>query len=188
MTAMTTFHERPADSLEHGRPRPLTSLTRARGLLGDTTRVRVLMLWGGAVLLPMGLLTIVLGWYGTANTPYQYDQISYVVSGGLLGLGLAFVGGVLFLGAWLAHFAEQARESSDRVADALLVLAAAQTGSRQLDAATDDVRLVTAGKGTTLHRAECGLVRQRPDLVPAPHDLSLLSPCRVCRPLDPTSG
>jgi hypothetical protein len=150
-------------------------------------RIRSLMLWCGAALLPLGLLAIVLGWYGTANTPYQYDQISYVVSGGLLGLGLTLVGGFLLFGAWLAQIAQQGRESSERIAEALLTLAAAQ--SRASDAgelAGSEAVLVTAGKGSTLHRRECGLVSQRSDLVFAPKDLSGLSACRVCRPLEPS--
>ena len=45
--------------------------------------LQVVLFWAGAVLLPLGLVVIVLGWYGVANTPYQYDQLSYLISGGL---------------------------------------------------------------------------------------------------------
>ncbi len=85
--------------------------------------LQVVLFWAGAVLLPLGLVVIVLGWYGAANTPYEYDQISYLVSGGLLGLGLTFTGGFLYFGAWLARIADDGRESSKRLADTLLVLA-----------------------------------------------------------------
>ena len=71
-----------------------------------------MLFWAGAVLLPLGLVVIVLGWYGAANTPYQYDQLSYLVSGGLLGLGLTFCGGFLYFGAWLARIAADGRESA----------------------------------------------------------------------------
>jgi hypothetical protein len=155
--------------------------TRFRGLLSDATRVRALMLRAGAILLPLGLLAIVLGWYGTANTPYEYDQISYLVSGGLLGLGLVLVGGFLLFGAWLAQISEQGRESSARLAEALHALASAQSPATQPDR---PVQLVTAGKGTTLHRSDCGLVSQRTDLVVVGTDVEGLSPCRVCAPLD----
>ena len=83
----------------------------------------MVLFWAGASLLPLGLVVIILGWYGAANTPYQYDQLSYLVSGGLLGLGLTFVGGFLYFGAWLARIADDGRESSRRLADTLLVLA-----------------------------------------------------------------
>ena len=45
----------------------------------------MVLFWAGAILLPLGLVVIVLGWYGAANTPYQYDQISYLVSGACSG-------------------------------------------------------------------------------------------------------
>jgi hypothetical protein len=70
----------------------------------------------GAILLPVGLVVIILGWYGAANTPYQYDQLSYLVSGGLLGLGLTFCGGFLYFGAWLARIAADNRETAKRLA------------------------------------------------------------------------
>src|SRR4051812_11713653 len=70
---------------------------------------------GGAVMLPLGLVVIILGWYGASNTPYQYDQLSYLVSGGLFGLGLTFCGGFLYFGAWLARLAADAKESQRRL-------------------------------------------------------------------------
>ena len=85
--------------------------------------LQLVLFWAGAILLPLGLVVIILGWYGAANTPYQYDQLSYLVSGGLLGLGLTFCGGFLYFGAWLARIASDQREAAKRLADTLLVLA-----------------------------------------------------------------
>ena len=177
MTATTSASTSPAPRLR------LTARLGAHSerLLSGNARVRPLMLWTGAALLPVGLLTIVLGWYGTANTPYQYDQISYLVSGGLLGLGLTFAGGFLFFGAWLANVAEQSRVSSDRIVEALDPLATAQELAAS-GAGRQALRLVTTSSGTTLHRSDCGLVSQRPDLVPVEADAAGLTPCRVCRP------
>ncbi len=47
----------------------------------------------------------------------------YVVSGGMLGLGLVFLGGFLYFGAWLAKMGTEQRESAQRLADTMLVLA-----------------------------------------------------------------
>jgi hypothetical protein len=41
--------------------------------------------------------------------------------------------------------------------------------------------LVIAGKGTTVHRADCELIAGRDDLHPAGPDSANLSPCRICR-------
>ncbi|SDE16736.1 hypothetical protein [Nocardioides lianchengensis] len=145
--------------------------------------LQVVLFWAGAILLPLGLVVIVLGWYGAANTPYQYDQLSYLVSGGLLGLGLTFVGGFLYFGAWLARIADDGRESSKRLADTLLVLADVTSRSAAINDQGVDVAAipVTAGEGTTLHRRDCALVAHRDDLRPAGDNPSL-TPCRVCRP------
>jgi hypothetical protein len=157
--------------------------------------LQVVLFVAGAVLLPLGLIVIVLGWYGAAHTPYAYDQLSYLVSGGLLGLGLTFCGGFLYFGAWLARIASDQRDSAKRLSDTLLVLAdvvsrasapngavggagaAAPAASRDAGAV-----LVVAGEGTTVHRADCSLIAHRDDLRPAGADAPGLTACRLCRP------
>lgn len=146
--------------------------------------LQVVLFWAGAILLPLGLVVIVLGWYGAANTPYQYDQLSYLVSGGLLGLGLTFIGGFLYFGAWLARIAADGRESSKRLADTLLVLADVTSRAAATDARGVDVGAipVTAGQGTTMHRRDCSLIAHRDDLQPVGERNEHLTACRVCRP------
>ena len=153
--------------------------------------LQVVLFVAGAVLLPLGLIVIVLGWYGAAHTPYQYDQISYLVSGGLLGLGLTFCGGFLYFGAWLARIAADQRETSKRLSDTLLVLAdvvsrsaATANGVAHQPAAQRDpgAVLVVAGEGSTVHRADCALIAHRDDLHPAGAEAPGLAPCRLCKP------
>ncbi|HEY2272502.1 MAG TPA: hypothetical protein VGH30_06990 [Jatrophihabitantaceae bacterium] len=86
----------------------------------------------GAVLMPLGILAVCLGWYGTAHSHYVYDQNTYLVSGGLLGLGLVFLGGFLYFGAWLARMSAEQRDNSRAIADAMSVLADALGSGRRL--------------------------------------------------------
>ena len=145
--------------------------------------LQLVLFWAGAILLPLGLVVIVLGWYGAANTPYQYDQLSYLVSGGLLGLGLTFAGGFLYFGAWLARIAADNRESAKRLADTLLVLADVTSRAAATSDAVDVSGLpVTAGAGATMHRRDCALIAHRDDLSPVGEDNGHLTSCRVCRP------
>lgn len=51
------------------------------------------------VLLAAGVVFVILGWYGAAHTNILTEQIPYLISGGLLGLGLIIVAGVLAAGA-----------------------------------------------------------------------------------------
>ncbi|MGH3332680.1 MAG: hypothetical protein ACRDPJ_15385 [Nocardioidaceae bacterium] len=153
--------------------------------------LQVVLFVAGAVMLPLGLVVIILGWYGAAHTPYSYDQLSYLVSGGLLGLGLTFCGGFLYFGAWLARIAADQRDSSKRLSDTLLLLAdvvsrsaAVSDGAPHVPAAERDAGavLVVAGEGSTVHRRDCALVSHRDDLRPAGPDAPGLTACRLCKP------
>ncbi|MGZ6745993.1 MAG: hypothetical protein ACXVD0_08795 [Nocardioides sp.] len=170
-----------------------TGLPRAAGRTGTGAAplkdnhyqlLQVVLFWAGAILLPLGLVVIVLGWYGAANTPYQYDQLSYLVSGGLLGLGLTFTGGFLYFGAWMARIASDGRESSKRLGDTLLALAdVTSRAASTRDGGVDVSGLpVTAGEGTTMHRRDCQLIAHRDDLAPVGEANGHLTSCRVCRP------
>ncbi|KRA38059.1 MULTISPECIES: hypothetical protein [unclassified Nocardioides] len=176
-------------------PRSATALPRAgessrsgiAPLKGDhAALLQVVLFWAGAIMLPLGLVVIVLGWYGAANTPYEYDQLSYLVSGGLLGLGLTFVGGFLYFGAWLARIAADGRESTKRLADTLLLLAEVTASTANAVGGERGADLgaipVVAGNGTTMHRRDCSLVAHRDDLTPVGETNAHLVECRVCRP------
>jgi len=195
----------------------LTALPRAGSgdgiapLRGDNAQLLHLVLFvAGAVLLPLGLVVIGLGWYGVAHTAYDYDQRAYMMSGGFLGVAITICGGFLYFGAWMARQAADQKQASKKLADTLLILAdvvahsaAAQaapplapvaqpaspaptprTAPPPPPAAQRDPGsvLVTAGSGTTLHRADCDLLVGRDDLQPAGPGRDDLTPCRLCRP------
>src|SRR3954454_20576000 len=188
MNMTTPVASSDAERLSVGLPRAGSRTGSASGAapLKDNhwQLLQLVLFWAGAILLPLGLVVIVLGWYGAANTPYQYDQLSYLVSGGLLGLGLTFTGGFLSFGAWLARLAADAKESQRRLADTLLVLADVTSRSATLrDDGVDVSALpVTAGDGTTIHRRDCALIAHREDLRPVGESNQGLVACRVCRP------
>src|SRR3954451_20613960 len=73
----------------------------------------------GALIMPLGLVLVFMGWWGAAHTPYNFEQVPYLISGGLLGLGLCLIGGFLFFRAWIARVAM----STQRTADQLVLLA-----------------------------------------------------------------
>jgi hypothetical protein len=67
-----------------------------------TTEERLLV--AGLAAMPIGLLLVVIGYIGASGTTEFSDQIPYLISGGLLGLGLIVIGAVLFLRYSLARF------------------------------------------------------------------------------------
>jgi hypothetical protein len=154
-------------------PAPLVQDRRGR-------RLQTALFVAGAVLLPLGLVMIVVGWYGAAHTQYVYDQLAYLMSGGLLGIGLTLTGGFLYFGAWLAAIVNNQRDASRQLADTLLALAAMPARPGRASASS---ALVVAGENTTVHRADCALVADRTDLRPITGTEPGLSPCRFCQPL-----
>jgi hypothetical protein len=173
-------------------PRPAAAQAPASTANASRDWFRILQLalfTAGALLMPAGIVAILLGWYGTAHTKYQYNQLPYVVSGGLLGLALVFIGGFLYFGAWVARVASDQRESSRQLADALVALSdlvSRQSGAGSASGGAletgDPGTLVLAGAGSTVHRRDCPLIAHRTDL----HELNStdkdLGTCRVCKP------
>ena len=74
--------------------------------------VRKLMSVVGMVALGAGFVVIIAGWYGAAHSPYLYQEIPYVISGGLLGLALVIAGGVLIRSAWSLRQVEEERRNA----------------------------------------------------------------------------
>ena len=186
---------RRAETAAKSRPRP-----RSSAALRDQRfrMIQLVLFAAGAVCMPLGIVVISLGWYGTAHSHYDYDQRTYLISGGILGLGIIFVGGFLYFGAWLAKAAADQRDSSRQLAEALQTLAdvvTRQTGAARngangssggngSDTAVVESELVFAGGGATVHRRDCPLVGSRDDLRPVDVHALGADPqlCRVCRP------
>jgi hypothetical protein len=172
-------------------PRVQTAESSARRSTSAAVRdnrfrnLQLILFAAGAVMMPLGLVVIGLGWYGTAHSHYDYDQRTYLISGGIMGLGIAFVGGFLYFGAWLAKMANDQRESSRQLAESLNLLtgylAQQQTGHGR-NGSTDGSELVLAGDGHTIHRRDCPLISARSDLRPLTGTETNLITCRVCRP------
>lgn len=81
----------------------------------------------GFVLPVIGVVVIGLGWWGASGTKYVYQEIPYVISGGIFGLALVFIGAALFarysvarlLRFWLARLVAEDQLQADRVVGAI---------------------------------------------------------------------
>jgi hypothetical protein len=154
-------------------------------LRGNPVEILHLVLFiAGAALLPLGLIVIGFGWYGTAHTPYAYDQMSYLVSA-VFGLGMTFVGGFLYFGSWLARIASEQKDAQRQLSDRLVLMADQKATAAPVRGHDAGAELVVTGSGTILHRADCDLVAGRDDLHPAGASISDLTPCRLCKPSAP---
>jgi hypothetical protein len=154
---------------------------------------RLLLVLGG-VLAPMGVVLILFGWLGAARTPHVFEQVPYLISGGLVGLALAFLGGFLYFAHWLTELVREQRAQSAAVVDAIGRLEAALASrspatmlSPAAPAAPASGRvaagLVATRRGTMVHRADCVVVARRQDLRAVAVEDGL-APCQLCHPLD----
>jgi hypothetical protein len=190
--------------------RLVSVLSRARG----GTRISVTEGWlfaiGGALVL-VGLVLILIGWIGSSQTILVAGQIPYLISGGLLGLGLIFLGGFLYFGHWLAVLVRESRDGTTAleqvnrslvaIADLLERSAPSSDGARARtsDAASLETRrrpltiraslpprtgqsaLLATPSGTMAHRPDCPVVANRDDVRTASLEAGFL-PCRICAP------
>ena len=85
----------------------LTALRRRTGfVVTDRTLLTV-----GSILMPLGLVLVLLAWYGSAHTTRLFEQIPYMISGGLLGIVLVIAGGFCYFGFFLAASRDLARDA-----------------------------------------------------------------------------
>ncbi len=87
----------------------------------------------GAILIPLGVVFILLGWYGAAHARVVQQQIPYMVSGSFVGLGCMIVGGLLFWGHWLYRIYDQADLHHEEQQRVLETIAAALLAGRGVE-------------------------------------------------------
>ena len=162
----------------------------------------------GAILIPLGVVFILLGWYGAAHARVVQQQIPYMVSGSFVGLGCMIVGGLLFWGHWLYRIYDQAdlhHEEQQRVLEAIAAAlgargvdghgagggfvgtaspgSAAVTGGTEPGVAAPTTYYATAS-GTVYHRVDCPVIAHHPDdlRVLGRDGVVGLQPCQICTP------
>jgi hypothetical protein len=149
---------------------------------------RLLMIVGG-VLAPLGVVVVLLGWWGAAHSPYVFEQLPYVISGGLLGLGLIFLGSFFYFAHWMTQLVKEHRAQSAAIVEALARLqdevgmqASTVTHAVSTNGTRDGaIVLVATERGSMAHRSDCVVVAGKHGLrqVSAGDDLA---PCKLCDP------
>jgi hypothetical protein len=149
----------------------------------------------GSILIPLGVVFILLGWYGSAHARVVQQQIPYMVSGAFIGLGCMVVGGFLFWGHWLYRLYDQKElhheEELKVLHDLVNTLTSQGTGGGAHSAATSDSpadgwssSFLATATGTVYHRAGCAVIAHHPEDVRGvgAANLAGLQPCQICLP------
>lgn len=148
----------------------------------------------GGIVAPLGIVVIIIGWYGAAHSPFLFQQVPYLISGLGIGLGLVFLGSFFYFAHWVTQLVKEGRAQSAAMIEAIARLE--ETIRQQADsvaAAHDSMAptngfapLVATHKGTMAHRAECIVVAGKSGLRRVSADDGLES-CRLCDPYAETS-
>ena len=170
-------------SRRRSRTRARSRATRDRR--GGVDRVLTIL---ATLMLPGGLAVILLGWYGASHTPFLFEQIPYMISGGLVGIGLMIAGGLLYVGSWLARLAEQERDDTAKVRELIAGLRVdlqqrLTDGSGPPSTNGHAAAFVATPTGSMYHRPDCSIIAGRDDLRPADPDDPKATPCRICNPV-----
>jgi hypothetical protein len=205
-----------AASLE---PLPVTGDERQASLTRAVAALRVrssrsadqwLLIIGG-VLFPLGALLILLGWWGASHTPRVFEQIPYMISGGILGLALVVAGGFLYFAYWLTTIVRDQRQHTERMVESLVRIehllagdavaasvhavgevaefapppapaAVPPPAAAKARSEVDGDLFVATAKGSQYHRPECPVVAGRDGLRQVRADEAGMKPCRICEP------
>lgn len=171
------------DDDARSRRRSLTEAIAALRVPRANVSLETVFLTVGALFLPIGLVVIILGWYGAAHTGHIYEQNSYIISGGLLGLGLIFVGFALYVGYWMTRQIRATETGTQQTLRALRQLQEElRTGGVGGDVAssTDADVFVATQHGSMLHRPTCPAVAGRNVHVVDDRSAAKYRACSIC--------
>jgi hypothetical protein len=190
---MTTSTDTVADQPETGDQ----AAARMTGLSAQVRRLRTnasaggfdrWLLFAGALLMPLGVVLILLAWVDASRTSLVYEQINYLISGGILGLALAVIGGFTYFAYWQTVRIRESRNQTVALTGAIGRLEALLAGGAASELTgiepTDPTYLATAN-GSIFHRPDCTAVAGRNDVSEVDIATTTLTPCRICTPLDP---
>ena len=185
---MTDVAEREAQAGRVARLRTSLASVRSRG---NRMPVERMVAFIGAALVAVGIPLIILGWYGAAHTPYTFEQIPYMISGGLLGLALTVLGGLFYFAYWMTRQVHETRRQSDQTEQVYRRIEAmmSSNGHGTAVAATSSspgpaaAMFVTTARGSMFHRPDCVVVKGRSDVRSVTGEEKNLKPCKICDPL-----
>ena len=141
------------------------------------------VLIAGAIMVPLGIALMILAWYGAAHKPLIIQQFPYLLSGGILGLGLMITGGLAYFGYWVTRLVQENRTNTRELIAAIDRLG---IGDGDGDAATGgqagNGMLVATATGTMLHRPDCAVVANRPGTRRVKAGTAGYELCKICEP------
>ena len=138
----------------------------------------------GVGLVALGFIFVFFGWNGAAGKDTIQQQFPYLLSGGLIGVGLILGGLTVAIVQTLRRESATLAAKLDELADALGRVGEEVGVAVSPTAVPSHGDLVMAGR-TTYHRPDCRLIEGRSAaqaMSPEAAASRGLSPCRICNP------
>ncbi|HWC38456.1 MAG TPA: hypothetical protein VG476_07995 [Acidimicrobiales bacterium] len=196
----------PASDAARKQARLADSMARLRRRTKLVATERWLLV-AGSVMAPLGGFLVILGWFGASHTGHLFEQIPYMISGGLFGLVLVIAGGFCYFGYWLARLVSEEGQQNTRLLETLERIEghlangssapngrpgnepqtpSARRGGARPPLSSTRPEFVATLTGTLYHRPDCMVVADRSaeDLRSVRAGAKGRSPCRMCLPPD----
>lgn len=139
-----------------------------------------------------GSAALYLGWYGAAHTRDVTDQVPYMISGGLLGVGLLILGGSFYFSYYVSQLHAATRRQQRALEQAVARLSAiAAVPTAALGGAAgpgpespNGDRYLVAPGGSSFHAPGCFVVAGKAAAAVSRAEAAKrgLKPCKVCEP------
>ena len=149
----------------------------------------------GSVLVPVGVVFILMAWYGAAHTAYVQQQIPYLVSGSFAGLGCIVLGGLLYWAHWLYRIYDQADlhheeqlQAFERTMRAIVErIGSGDVPASRLPTAPTSASFVVTETGSVYHAPGCPVIAHHGEglRILGPGAVVDMEPCRICLPARP---
>ncbi len=153
-----------------------------QSLWGDADRrVRLGRLLGLAFI-TIGFVIMFLGWNGAAGRNVIMQQFPYVISGGIIGLGLVITGSLLL---FLSTVRAERQIMSDKFDEVARLLSRNLSRLQFSSNGASESNSQVVAAGSHYHRAECRLLQGKQGLTTVTLEQAAaedLEPCRVCDP------
>jgi hypothetical protein len=139
-------------------------------------------LLSAGALLVVGIVFVILGWWGAAHTNIFTEQIPYLISGGLLGLGLIIASAIV---AYSAVAQRGQRELRRDIAFMMQNFRVGTGATAEGGAPSADGRVYVVPGGRSYHVAGCPIIEGKEavkELQPAQAIGSGYTACKLCGP------
>jgi hypothetical protein len=176
---------RETPAAEEGSDRRTKSRAKTKSSSGSDVRAfaranaRLLIAVG---LLLTGIVIVLLGWYGAANTNILTEQVPYLISGGLLGMALIIVAAVVGSSASLERENRELRRDLTRLLGSGTPRFTGTSIGPVRSAGSDDGRVVVVPGGRSYHTPGCPIAEGKNGSEMSLEEAmeSGLSTCKLC--------